>query len=110
MATIATTSPRATVSPLKRRISGHPLTAYFVLAFALTWIPILPLTLSLNAGVGLLPYDLPDVLMYVLLVLTTFSGPTLAALMVIGVTEGRAGVKQFLKRFVQWRVRWTWYL
>jgi uncharacterized protein len=110
MATIATTSQGATVSPLKRLISGHPLTAYFVLAFALSWIPILPLTLSRNAGVGLLPYDLPSVLMYVLLVLTTFSGPTLAALTVIGVTEGRAGVKPFLKRFIQWRVRLPWYL
>jgi len=110
MVTIATTSRPATVSPLKRLIHGHPLTAYFVLAFVLSWIPILPLTLSRNAGVGLLPYDVPDILMYVLLVLTTFSGPTLAALMVIGLTEGRAGVKQFFKRFIQWRVGLPWYL
>jgi membrane protease YdiL (CAAX protease family) len=110
MATIATTSPGATVSPLKRLISGHPLTAYFILAFILSWIPILPLTLSRNAGIGLLPYDLPDVLMYVLLALTTFSGPTLAAIAVIGTTEGGQSVKQFLKRLIQWRVGLVWYL
>src|SRR4051812_3110970 len=110
MVTIATTSPEATVSPLKRRIADHPLTAYFILAFVLSWMPILPLTLSRNAGVGLLPYDLPDILMYVLLVLTIFSGPTLAALSVIGATDGRAGVKLFLKRFIQWRVRPKWYV
>jgi len=50
------------------------------------------------------------VLMYVLLALTTFSGPTLAALIVIGVTEGRQSVKQFLRRFIQWRVGLAWYL
>ena len=110
MATITTTVQPATVSPLKRLIRVHPLVAYFVLAFACMWIPVLPLTLSRNAGIGLLPYDLPDVLMYVLLALTTFSGPTLAAIIVIGVTEGRQSVKQFLKRFIQWRVGLAWYL
>ena len=88
MATITTTVQPATVSPLKRLIRVHPLVAYFVLAFACMWLPVLPLTLSRNAGIGLLPYDLPDVLMNMLLALTTFSGPTLAAIIVIGVTEG----------------------
>jgi uncharacterized protein len=110
MANIATSSPRATVSPLKRLISGHPLTAYFVLAFACMWIPVLPLTLSRNAGIGLLPYDLPSVLMNVLLALTVISGPTLAALLVTGITEGRTGVKQLFKRCIQWRVGLLWYL
>ena len=110
MVTIATTSPEATVSPLKRRIADHPLTAYFILAFILSWIPILPLTLSRNAGIGLLPYDLPDIVMYMLLALTMFSGPTLAAIVVIGVTEGRQSLKQFFKRFIQWRVGVGWYL
>jgi membrane protease YdiL (CAAX protease family) len=110
VATISTTVRPATVSPFKHLVSGHPLTAYFILTFVLSWIPILPLTLSRNAGVGVLHYDLPDVLMYVLLVLVTFSGPTLAALLVIGVTEGRAGMRQFFKRFIQWRVGLPWYL
>jgi uncharacterized protein len=110
MATITTTARPATTSPLKRLIRAHPLIAYFVLAFACMWLPVLPLTFSRNAGIGLLPYDLPDIVMYMLLALTTFSGPTLAAMMVIGVTEGRQSVKQFLKRFIQWRVGLAWYL
>jgi hypothetical protein len=42
--------------------------------------------------------------------LGTFIGPTAAALIVIGVTEGRAGVVRLLKRCIQWRVRPRWYL
>jgi CAAX protease family protein len=110
MATLVTSARPATTSPLKRLIRAHPLVAYFVLAFACMWIPVLPLTFSRNAGIGLLPYELPDVLMYVLLALTTFSGPTLAAIIVIGVTEGRQSVKQFFKRLIQWRVDLAWYL
>jgi membrane protease YdiL (CAAX protease family) len=110
MATITTTARPATVAPLKRLISAHPLVAYFVLAFTCMWIPVLPLTLSRNAGIGLLPYDLPSVLMNVLLMLTVISGPTLAAMTVTGVTEGRTGVKQLLTRCIQWRVGLPWYL
>ena len=78
MVSIATTSPGATDSPLKRLISGHPLTAYFILAFVFSWIPILPLTLSRNVGIGLLPYNLPDIVMYMLLALTIVVGLPLA--------------------------------
>jgi membrane protease YdiL (CAAX protease family) len=110
MATIVTTARPASIAPLKRLIGAYPLAAYFIMAFAFMWIPVLPLTLSRNAGVGLLPYDLPDTLKNVLLGLTIFSGPTLAAIVVTGVTEGRSGVKRLLKRAVQWRVGLPWYL
>src|SRR5215217_4273158 len=110
MTTLATPTRRASVAPLKRLISAHPLIAYFVTAFAFMWIPVLPLTLSRNAGVGLLPYDLPSMLINALLLLTVISGPTLAAITVTGFTEGRGGVKQLLKRCIQWRVGLPWYL
>lgn len=110
MATIVTTARPANSSPLKRLIGAHPLSAYFIMAFAFMWLPVLPLTLSRNAGVGLLPYDLPDLLKNVLLGLTIFSGPTLAAIVVTGVAEGRGGVKLLLKRIIQWRVGLPWYL
>jgi membrane protease YdiL (CAAX protease family) len=110
MATITTMSPPATVSPLKRLINRHPLTAYFVLAFGLMWLFALPLALSRNQGSAVLPYDLSDTLGNILFLLATFSGPTVAALIVTGATEGRAGVRRLLKRFVQWRARPRWYL
>ena len=37
-------------------------------------------------------------------------GPFLAALVVLTMTEGWAGVKDLLGRMVRWRVAWPWYL
>jgi membrane protease YdiL (CAAX protease family) len=110
MATFTRTTPTPADTPVKRLIAGHPLTAYFVLAFGLMWLFALPLALSRNQGSGLLDYDLSETAGNVLFLLATFSGPTVAALIVTGMTEGRAGLKRLLKRCVQWRVRPQWYL
>ena len=110
MARVTSTARGAVDSSFKRLIASHPLTAYFVLAFGLMWLFALPLALSRNQGSGLLPYDLSDTFGNVLFLLTTFSGPTVAALIVTGITEGRTGVGRLLKRCIQWRVRLQWYL
>jgi membrane protease YdiL (CAAX protease family) len=110
MATFTRTTSASSDSTIKRLIANHPLTAYFLLAFGLMWLFALPLALSRNQGSGALPYDLSEALGNVLFLLATFSGPTVAALIVTGATEGRAGVWRLLKRFVQWRVRPQWYI
>src|SRR5437899_12115522 len=111
MSTIATTSQPATSSPLKRLISGHPLLAYFVIAFAGSWACLLPIALSRNVnGLGILPFRLPDIAFIIAFVLATPAGPALASLSVTAITSGRAGVGQLLRRCVQWRVGIGWYL
>jgi membrane protease YdiL (CAAX protease family) len=110
MATFTRTTPTPADTPVKRLITRHPLTAYFVLAFGLMWLFALPLAASRNQGSGLLPYDLSETAGNVLYLLATFSGPTVAALIVTGLTEGRVGIKRLLKRIVQWRVAPQWYL
>src|SRR5437868_7310434 len=111
MSTIATMSQPATSSSLKRLISGHPLLAYFVLAFAGSWASLLPIALSRGVnGLGLLPYTLPDSVFYIGGVLFTFAGPALASLVVTAIITGRAGMGQLLRRCVQWRVGIGWYL
>src|SRR5690349_14987997 len=110
MATLTRITTASTGSVVKRLIANHPLTAYFVLAFGLMWLFALPLAFSRNQGSGLLPYDLSEALGNVLFLLATFSGPTVAALIVTGATEGRAGVWRLLKRCIQWRVRPQWYM
>lgn len=108
MSLLSTTSQPATSSPLRRLISGHPLVAYFVIAFIGTWLVFIPLLLGQD-GLGLLAYRIgdPSVL---LVFLSAFTGPTLAALTVTGATSGKAGVRRFLRRYRQVRVGALWYI
>lgn len=110
MATVTRTTTTPADSGIKRLFVAHPLIAYFVLAFGLMWLFVVPLGLSRSHGSGVLPYDLSEGFGNTLYLLGTFIGPTVAALVVTGVTEGRAGVARLLKRFVQWRVRPRWYV
>jgi len=105
-----TTNPEARSSSFKRFVTDHPLTSYFVLAYAGTWIVLLPAVLAQN-GLGILPFRLPDVLAFLSFVLfSSFAGPTLAAFIVTRVISGKEGVRQLLRRYVQWRVGIHWYL
>jgi membrane protease YdiL (CAAX protease family) len=96
-----------TASGLSNWIKRHSLVAYFVVAFAGTWIFFAPILLS-QKGLGLLV--LPDAAAFVFFFLATYTGPFLSAFVVTGVIEGKAGVRQLLRRIVQWRVGVQWYL
>ena len=76
-----------------------PLVAYFVLAYALSWLILVP------AGFGLLPDSSAGVLSNV----APF-GPAVAAFVVTALTGGRHAVGRLLRRLVQWRVGVGWYL
>ena len=70
----------------------HPLIAFFVLAYLLTWWIYPLLRFSPLLGIfGLF-------------------GPALAAIIMAAVTEGKAGVKALLSRVVRWRVGLPWYV
>jgi membrane protease YdiL (CAAX protease family) len=88
-------------------VKRHPLVAYFILAFAGAWLFIFPILLSQRAS-GLL--TLPEPLLLILFLLSTFMGPAPAAFIVTGITDGKEGVKQLLRRMTQWRVGLGWYL
>jgi membrane protease YdiL (CAAX protease family) len=94
-------------SGLSAWIKRHPLPAYFIMAFAGTWILVIPLLLS-QKGLGLLA--LPDVVAFALYFLAAYTGPFASAFIVAGVNDGKAGVRQLLRRIVRWRVGIQWYL
>jgi uncharacterized protein len=100
--------PVQSASPYKGLLARHPLTFFFIIAYAGTWLLELPYVLS-EDGSGLLPYSSP-LLTWVLMPASVFLGPTLAAFIMTGITEGRAGVRRFLRRFVLWRVGFRWYV
>ena len=87
-------------------LARHPLTSFFVMAFAFSWIVWSPWYLS-EEGVGLLPFPVSA---FPLLALGIFLGPTLAAFIMTGVTEGKVGIRRLLHRIVLWRVGFRWYL
>jgi uncharacterized protein len=67
-------------------VRRHPIITFFVLAYAISWA-FLPIE-----SVGFLP-----------------SGPLIAALIVIPITQGWAGLRELGSRLIRWRVRWYWY-
>jgi len=74
------------MSRLSSVIKRHPLIAFFVLTYALSW-GFLPIK-----AFGFLP-----------------AGPLLAALIVIPITQGLSGLRELGSRMIRWRVRWYWY-
>jgi uncharacterized protein len=86
----------ATVVPgrgLVATVRRHPLGAFFLLAFAVTWGYWIPVALtggSLSHFPGLL-------------------GPLAAAFLVAAIHQGGAGTKDLLARMVRWRVAPRWY-
>jgi uncharacterized protein len=73
-------------------VRRHPLIAFFVLAYLLTWWTYPLLTFSPLLGIpGLF-------------------GPALAAMIMAAVTDGKSGVKALLSRVVLWRVGLRWYV
>jgi uncharacterized protein len=74
------------------RLRGHPVAAFFVLAYLVAWAGV-----PFRAA-GLLPEPL-----------FLPCGPLVAAVVVVGLTEGRAGFRVLGARLVRWRVGWVWW-
>jgi CAAX protease family protein len=74
-------------------IRQHRLTTFFLLAYAVAWAPW-PF-----AAAGLLPPEIPFFP----------GGPLVAALVVIGIADGRPGYRRLGSRLLRWRVGWIWY-
>jgi membrane protease YdiL (CAAX protease family) len=88
-------------------LARHPLIFFSIIAYASTWLVWLPFVLS-REGSGFLPFTSPigdDLSLYV----GSF-GPLLAAFIMTGVTEGRAGIHRLMQKIVLWRVGLQWYL
>jgi membrane protease YdiL (CAAX protease family) len=68
-------------------VKRHPIVTFFVLTYAISW--------------GFLPIEA---------VRFMAGGPLIAALIVIPLTQGWAGLRELGSRMIRWRVRWYWYV
>src|SRR5215216_3012877 len=84
------------MNPISAWVKRHPIAAFFVLAYTFSWLPWVLGTL--------LPDSRPFVLYPFL-----GGGPLLAALIVLPITQGRAGLRALGTRMIKWRVGWQWY-
>lgn len=94
---------------VRKLLASYPLVAYFIFAFAGTWVFTAPMVLGQD-GLGILPYHVPFGLYAMLFIASSFTGPTLAAVVVTAACHGQAGVKHFFRRYGQWRIGWPWSL
>ena len=82
-------------------IQRYALLMYFILAFVISWGAIL-----LFAGPNGIPAT-PD--QAVLLGMAMLLGPTIAGLLLIGLTAGKVGYRRLFARLLRWRVDARWY-
>lgn len=73
-------------------LQRHRLSAFFVLSYAISWSSWPVYALGIMPGMEFLPI-----------------GPLAAAVIVIGLAEGRAGYRTWGRRIIRWRVGWAWY-
>jgi hypothetical protein len=77
--------------PIMSLVRRHPLISFFVLAYVLSWW-LWPLYVADIAPLPFFP-----------------TGVLLAALLVITLSQGRAGLRELGSRMIRWRVNWRWY-
>lgn len=88
-------------------VQKYPLFSFFILAISLTW----PFLIADALGSwGLIPFRMPAFGPGILLSLLMAYCPTIAAVLVVGMAEGKAGIRKLFSRFLIWRVGLRWYV
>jgi membrane protease YdiL (CAAX protease family) len=82
-------------------VKRYPLITFFALAYLFTWLGwLVPERMDRSNPLGWAVAGLTFLLM---------AGPLLSALLVTGITDGKAGVIALLRKFTIWRVGWGWW-
>jgi membrane protease YdiL (CAAX protease family) len=84
-------------------ISRYPLTSFVAINYAISWTFLYPAyQLLLHSHGGFPPLALIG--------LIGAYGPSIAAVIVVAALQGRAGVGELFRKFLQWRVAARWYV
>src|SRR5215469_12025814 len=85
-------------------VRKHPVAAYFVLTFAISWSGALVLAAPILARHESLP-KLTGILMFPVMLL----GPSITGIVLAGFTAGRAGLAELTRQLTTWRFAPRWY-
>jgi membrane protease YdiL (CAAX protease family) len=90
---------------IKAFIKRHPVLSYFALTFAISWSGFL-----LVGGPGLFAgTSWQTDPLFQCAILALLAGPPVAGLLLTGLVQGRAGLRELLVRLLRWRVGARWY-
>ena len=85
-------------------VQQHPVAAYFVLTFAISWSGALVLAAPILVRHESLP-RLTGILMFPVMLL----GPSISGVVLTGFTAGRAGLAEMTRHLTTWRFQPRWY-
>lgn len=102
MSTPTATQQLARHSALRRLVARHPVAAFLIMVYAVTYALGLSPFLT---QVDILPFNFP-----LWAVLAHLFGVALPAFLVMAAMHGRAGVRDLARRSLRWRVGARWYL
>jgi uncharacterized protein len=86
---------------------ARPVLAYFILTFLISWGGALLLVPVLFGRLPVPVEEMDRLFMYPLLI--TVAGPPLAGVLLAGLVDGRAGLRELRARLSRWRVGARWY-
>ena len=88
--------------------AGRPALTYFALTFFISWAGALMVVGIGHGSFPVTPEQLYPLLPY--LGVAMLAGPVIAGPLVMGLVEGRAGLREFGSRLLRWRVGVRWYV
>jgi membrane protease YdiL (CAAX protease family) len=91
---------------IKAFIKNHAVPAYFVLTFAISWGGFLLVVGPSGFGSTSWQTDAR----FPFAVLAMLAGPSIAGVLLTGLIDGKAGLREILRRLFRWRVGAGWYV
>ncbi len=94
------------MTTIKAFVGRHQVLTFYALVFAISWGGIL----LVIGGPGGIPGTSKQVeRLFPIALLALFAGPSVAGILMTGLVDGRAGLRELLSRLLRWRVGTRWY-